>query len=1414
MQGTSLCLTTRSGAKARGRSVLLRALRVPSRPGWLMRSGIACALAVLMGLPVLGQSDAVTIDDQPTTEQKLVQVNTLRRDGRFDDAADLVQELIDDARFKLVAVEPGRYIDAERWVFGELSRDAQLLSAYQRRFNTSAQRLLTLASESGDLQALREVFRRYAMTSAGLHAGLDLAGRFLERGQIAAARTLVDQLGGHPGKHEQRVRLLHLRGICAAYQDNQELARDCELRLRESGELAVAEQLDRLIASVRVVDFDELIDAGDRPEGLDRPLWQTPVTVARQVSGVYLTQAAQGLRILPLVVGERVLINSGSSLSALDRASGKPLWVFPADDQILLPSEFDRMRRVWHDTRGVVASGDSVFAVVGACRGLSGRGQENVPPNLLVCVSAATGQMRWARASADIRPGEPALFESLPDERINFQQTHFVGTPVVTQGQVFVLLRKANMQGIQTTWLAAYDLASGQMQWVRHLALVQIIADNDSRYITPQLAARGDMIYVTDNMAVAAAIEASSGAYRWLRVIADGRERRFNRLNIQSTGAVAPPVVTDAGLVVQLSLNDQRLYLLDPRDGRTLRDLQDDIRLQGAQYILDAGADVLVVSLSSVALIDGQTGLVRWHQPFSPIDARAAGRGDVTRQFAVIPTTRGLRVLRLTDGELIQDLEMGWGNVLAMDAEILISGEGGLRSYMSWDQASRRLRDRIHTDPQDPTPGLSMALLAMMRPGNEAVVLEGLSFALEAVGRLTGAQAQQAREQVFSGLREIAGNQDDASQTLRREVYDLMAIAAQTASQTAVYHLDVGRFLAHSGQPQLAVEHFQAVMVDPVLAGQGYNSGGTTLAPAGGAAQRELLELVREHGRGIYARYDALARHELDALIARDTEPEPLELVGIARRYPLAHAGSEALLIAGRQLEASGRQIGALGQSQQAFARAITNAQRQSAAGELLSFYVRCSRQDEARALLREISTRSPGLTPPREGTATSLQDWLAIFDASDAAARLPALSNQLAQPLIVPGRLLTHLNAAPQADPLSGHVYVQTQDGNVMRIDPRDAQVLWTAPVSDGQVIALNNDHGQLLLWLIDQAKLIALDSRTGQAQWDRPADLSMIDHRPQGVVGPEVPEDRLPLTFVGPTVVGIAGSGGTVVAIDRYTGAVAWQVETGLAEISAMAGDPRSLAVAGVAGPEATQNSGKIVLLDLLTGDLSPGRSLMYVRYRPGFVGLSNGVLAVVNSSQAMCEGYDAMTGQPIWSKRLVPSVVAGPCFGKMHGDLLAVKDNNGTVFLVDAQHGRLLHTYQLGIIAGAGQLHSVGLAQGMGLQLFGATMFCDRDGKRVWRDAISTPYKRIYRTLYGQQRLAVLAATTPEANPQNLLGPGQQVAYQLFILGRRSGDIQAEYQIGPISGQIDPRRAVLAGEGLAISMGWQTLLIPASP
>lgn len=1348
--------------------------------------------------PAWAQNPNVTVDDQPTAEQRLEEVLELRKAKRYAQAAELVQELIVSGQFKLVALGDGHYADAARWASDVLLRDGELLKAYNERYSAAAVRAYEQAEASDTrLADLLDVHRLYGATPSGLEAALTAAGLLLESGQAQSAATLLEGLARHPDREQAMSKLLMLRGCVAAYRQDSAVLEEVAEDLAAI-DAPQAERLAALAKSIKpasVAVGPAQVDMGPKPMSISAPLWDQALSTAENTQRWLLDDRMS----LPTVTPAMVLINNGRQVVALDRASGQRAWVYPADEDNAVQKTISAQR--WLDDRSVAQAQGRLAAVLGECHGITERRNPYVPPNDLVCIDEQTGKPLWQRTAGEFREDEPTLLERRAG-RLNLQHTHFVGTPVMSHGKVFVVMRRASSEGdTQSSWLMAYDAADGSLLWYRHLALVSLSYTNaDSMRTSPKLALYGDTIYMSDTLGTVGAVDLHTGGYRWLRILPVG-SKNTNSIVANTRGIGSAPVLTSAGLLVPLSMSSDRLMLVDPADGSLLRSFKEDPVLSKTQYILETSDGVLAVSQTAVSYWDADKAAVAWTFAFGAGEVME-GPGAVSRRYAVLPTSQRLLVLDLASGELLEDSAEVRGSVVLSDGEVVAVGEDRVYAYTSWDRVYQRLVDQVESRPEDPSAGLSLASIAMRQDGQQQSVLLGVGHALDAVSRQPARRKAAVASHVFDQLRVLITQADDAE--LRRALYDRLALVTQSAAQEAAYHLDAGLYFAQQGEAKRAVEHLHAVIAEPAFAGSSYEVDGLA-RPAGALAQQQIAALIQRFGRGVYARQDAMAQARIQELRA-EGQLNAGSLATVARRFPLSPLAGELLLEAAQGRAQEGRLLAAAGLFKQAVKRAVDDPQRQHAAGQLLAFYLDTKRPIFATDFLARFTQKHPHLVPTLEGQAVSLEQWQSrIAGIEVKRGELEPLASSLGTPLLMKGTLIRH------ADPSAlgtgaGRMYLLDLDNRISCHGSEDpGKALWrSAQTLESTRVMLLADHAeQVLFWDTDGGAVLAMDTATGELLWQASVafDTKQDVLQAPGQLG--WGNSRSVLVAVSETVLCLGHrDSAQVIAIERASGEVLWRTTLEMTALTGLAVDNWSLAAVGRAGHAQQLRSGKLAVLSLDDAQPLLPQGQLRIALTPYGVELGSGRVTVLGSSGLM--SFSLTTGRTLWTQRFSDRMLTGAY--AMAGQRIAVETNDGEVHLIDASN----EGKPLGAIA----IRGGGDRLPTRLQAVGDTMWCVsrrgvfRFGQTAlldWSDAIQAPGMTPRSLIVGKEHVALIAM------------PGQaQVkdGVQISILDRAGGRLVDQYNIGPLAEEAQADRAIRFGTGIAIPVGDQTLVIPPAP
>jgi len=1360
------------------------------RLGWLLIG------VLLFAVPALGQNPNVTVDDQPTAEQRLEEVIALRRAARYDEAAELVQELIEASLFKLVAVGEGGYADVERWSRELLLRDGELREAYRERYTATSTRALAQAQASDErLADLLGVVRLYLVTRPGLEAGLSAAGLLLESGDASSAATLIESLSRHPDIDDASARLIALRGAAAAYTNDKQVLEDVADEMAELGLTEQATELKALAESIQpglVILRPSQIDMGPKPTQIKTPLWDQPLSTSENAARWLLGDTS----VLPVITPSFAMVNNGRQVLAMDRASGQRAWVYPedADENVQRASYGQR----WQDIRSVAVGEGVISAVLGECHGITENRNPYVPPNRLVCIDEQTGRLLWTRTSGVFLENEPTQAQDRRAGGVKLQYTHFVGTPIISRGVVYALLRRTKSEGdTHSTWLMAYDAEDSSLLWYRHLSLVTLNYTNrDSYRVSPQLTLHGDTLYVSDSLATVGAIEPSTGAYKWLRVLpvgaGDGKS-----ITVKTRGIVTPPVMTSAGLLVPLALSHDRLVLIDPDDGAVLRSFREDPNIGKAEYLLDGADGGLVVSATAISYWDAEEAAVAWTYSLAPGET-PQGRGDVSLRYVVVPTSQRLLVLDRESGKVIGSAEPLSGSIIVREGEMLAVAEGRLYAYTSWERVYDRLIQQIKDRPEDPSAGLSLASIATRQEGQEDSVLRGVDHALDAVARQAPGRVAAIRKRVFDQLRELTLQADRAE--LRRQLYDRMAMVTQTAEQEATYHLDAGLYFAEHGEPKRAVEHLHAVISEPAFAAVSYRIDGLERS-ASAIAQNRIQQLIENFGRGVYARQDALATVRVAQLKAADTI-DAAALTAVARRFPLSPVAGRVLLDAADAYAEQGRRIDAASLYKQAVSRSTDDEQRQRAVGRLLSFYLQTGRPGLASDLLDRQVKQYPGLSPFSAQVPLSAAQWRKrIAQVRPLVAEQSPLTSTLGQPLLLSGRLIDDASGNEAAHDRKCFFLHHADNTITAHASSRPKQPLWsaTAPSGAGEIELLADEDGQVLLWAPDVNVVFVLDAVTGEKRWQTPVRFDAPDDD-QALHDQADPAGGGLLTAVSETVVCFGHrESAKLLAIDRAAGNVLWRVTLDMTGLTAIDADNWTLAAVGRAGLPQQLRSGKLALLDLSDAEPILDQGQLRIGLTPFAVNLREGRATIFGATGVTA--IDADTGNALWSHGFSDKQLTGA--HAVAGHLVAVETNDGEVHLLDsAAQGRPLGSVA---VRAGGDRSGIGL-QGISQRVWANSssgVFClGADPVLQWSDAIQTLELSNQALLVGRDHVVMIAQRDPDAVQDGLA---------LFLFEKNGGRLIEQYTLGSFEQATAPRRAVLLGSGLAIPAGEQTLVIP---
>jgi outer membrane protein assembly factor BamB len=1436
----------------------------------MKRRALAAALAVgLLATTNLALAQAppqpqapVYIEDSPAAQDMLDEAAHLRRQDRLAEAAAKYQAVIEQYAQKLTTVSPQLYTDMSRWVRQQIASDADLLAAYRRSYEATAQRALEQASvPQVDADALAAVLGRYALCSAGLEAGLRLAGVCLERADGIEAAAVLDSLEGHPDLARQMGRWQQLQamaGAIAGWPSRQQK----HTAALESGDREAREQLQSWLRQWQPpAPPPVVVSAGQDPtltlpKPVVRPLWTLKTSQA--MSNNEAAPGEQRSAVVPVAEGQRLFINDNVAVLALDRSSGRVLWRHRVEDDEGTPLTLNSMMRMGiPDQRGVAIEGNVLAAIVGQVSvmrvNVMGRGQ----PTRLICLEKSDGSLRWQRNPGQL---DPTLVNAF-----------FHGTPIVAHGRIYALARRSQMSGFQDAFLLAVDARSGNLLWRRHLSS-SVVTNRLSVQSLSQMTLADGWIFVADNLGSAACVSARDGEIRWLAVLVDSargpREQSFQMA--MAEGQWPGPVSVPAGVLVPSSTG--AIVVLDPQTGKTLRELKEP--LAQSQYVVKAGSDVLGIG-PTVCLLDGSTLEVRWRRRIAnPEEANSPiGRGFIAGQRLLLPLATRMVVLDMRDGNNLGEYPQdGGGNVLAMRDQVIVAASGELSAFMTWEDAQRQLQAQIQENPADAYAPLALAHLALSLEKPQSL-LPAVDAALTALARhrQNAAASDDMQRHVFTQIMGFT-EADGVDPALKRQLFDRLASITAGPGDEVAYQLALAQYLENTNQLQDAVDHYQAVLMDPLLSRQLHQQEHGA-RQAGLEATLRLRALIKRVGPSTYARHELAARQRLEQLLSMPGTT-PAALVELARQYPLSAVAPQALSAAAARLHQAGDNKQAVILLHRAFAQAQRDPEiLPGILGQIVSIYEQQGQLRQARHWLNRWAREFPALTPLRESRPMPVEQWLAeLNQRGDLDTPLPGLSLPLRQPRLLSARLLTPVE--PRSPAVNDAIVTLAGQTVQFRRAPR-FEVAWSLTVPDAQVQLISLTPRQTLLWSPESGMITAVHNATGEPAWpavnaqdlikelggelERQAARPIEQRRfieqlnPMGQVirnGKVEPLIRKPppgyFVVASEQVICVADRGGRTVGVHRETGQVLWRFICPMDELRHVQVSEDALALGGAMDPGTHEESGMLLVLDPVTGE--PRLPTIDERAAPLWLGLGgDGLMFYATANEVVA--HHLADGDLAWRLAIADPPLVGQ--GRVGLDSLVLRQRgprtlgDDLLLLIDPSSGELVERYPIALR----DQESMDLRAVEGLWHLQAdrqvVAISDR-GRLVWRDAIGEPQQSLMMQLIGERHVVVVglmdgllrrdrrAALFGDAQVGMIGGVeirigGREVEaadpapaapapnaqdnweYQLYLLDRRGGALVEHRTLGPLRQPIDAQRGLFLDHFLILGAGSQTLVIP---
>lgn len=714
--------------------------------------------------------------------------------GDYAGASWLIQEILDRFPERVYRIEGGglRF-------YGYYNRCMNLLGnfppegvrAYREGMDRKAEKLFTEGRDRGDVDALREVAKRFFYSSYGPEALSALGVLFVERGDWReAAYVLEKTLPGPSGDLLPSSRNLALYALCLSRRGEEEKLGELVKRYGESlshASVSVAGRslsLSLLLAEFqqdsprrgereelqwdyyRAPSFQKILHTLPSPES--RLQWSVSIGEREEESrdssswpSFFGRQGSlpvlEGYPFFPVVSEGKVFINSGAWVSCHDLYSGKEIWFFSGGLE-------DRTGPLHHTqifsasiAGGILYANMEVPQAMGIYYSYP-HVQPIIPLRKIFALDKETGKLLWSHVDPSFQDGETKAFL----ERLSiFSPPLVVGETLYAAGSCF--------EGKIHTTLCAFCARTGRLRWKTLVCTGQqelnMFGNPFKEYNGSPLTEEDDVLYFCSNLGVVAALDSRWGTPLWISAyetrpipisenFQEDRERPPGWCN-------GPPVVSGEHLLV--APTDCDFLLAFKKDtGELAWRVNFHDRRHILQYLLGAGeTSAFLVLGGQVALaLDTRTGETvwrkDWREGYEGIEeleetrndrALLSGRGIVTANHLILPTLRGLFFFRREDGRIDPEpfLFTGRGresrklagNLLFASDMLLSTSSTQVNSIFHWGIILQKLRSVQKEENLDPN-----RLLEIVNIFRQAGEYEG---ALKALSGLVGGSGEVSK---------------------------------------------------------------------------------------------------------------------------------------------------------------------------------------------------------------------------------------------------------------------------------------------------------------------------------------------------------------------------------------------------------------------------------------------------------------------------------------------------------------------------------------------------------------------------------------------------------------------------------------------------------------------------------------------
>lgn len=1395
---------------------------------------MALVAALLAGLtpPTLRAqpTSPVFVDDSPLASDGLIRAGELAAMGNLDEAARVLQALLDTEADRLLPVDgdPDLFTTVRGRIHAVLLSRPALLSRYRALQSAAASALL----REGDLKSLA---RSRFLTGAGFEAAMRLAQEQFESAQFHAARCTLEELDSHPDRTGEGARAASdLLMLVASYLGPATPVRTSEMLARwrgEAGQPPWSGQPAAIPSMDRVVSPLTPVGGTDLSELLPRPLWSDAVGERLPLDSTASfrnvpnppRENALWLYAIPTAVGDTVLVCDSQTITAWNRFTLSRLWRARVEGVqgrrfAIGPSQnFEEL---------VAVAADESYAAV-----LMGLAIHNTqtPKRSLMCLDRRTGAVVWERLLDDL--GRDEAGEAI-----------FRGPVMIDQGVVVVLVEKdINRRRLESAAALGLNARNGSVRWFTPLASSGSLAYGFRPSVLDAGVAHEGVVFLINRLGFIAAVESATGRTRWIR--------RWAGTLMTTSHPDQPwesntPVLTPRGLFA-VSPDRRDVILIDPLTGRLLERCQAS-KFDNPDYLLSAGG--MIVGVSSTSLVAGEV------ESFGPSVSttrvgrfqagQIRGRALTFGEHIMVPLLDGVGVYDPRgDGQAVLKIPLDKpGNLLPLDGQLLAVDDREVHTYLVWDAAERMLRARMEEHPGDPAPAITYAELSF-RAGRPEGILPAVDRALSSIAQspLTPA-AKEAQSRLFAAVFAMVepggegGSGASLSLALRGALIERLNQCASSSAERVAYLLASARFHEATDQPARAVADCQAVLDSPDLASSLFRQGDTVVS-ADFEATRRLRRLVEVYGVRLYDAYQADADRRL-ADLQQSLDPEAFEAV--ARRYPVARASVSAWLESASRYASQGRpklaaQALEEGLAASRFALAPADPLHGELTGRLVRHYLSIGLVHPAHDALEAFRREHPGVRITENGRLLEADALASTIRAEmEALDRRPRLGPEpTASSAMIGWALVAPIDEeSPQA--VADRALFVNEEGEVAMFratGPGPLTRLWDG--SEEEEFLWMDAGGATFARAVgdgDRADYVVLrrDLDTGRVLWETPPFRSLfpraaIDELLADPTKEFIPVIDTPLEARIPVkTVSFLHDRGTMVLLDRLgraaafdlaSGRLLWANPTTVPRMHDAALSAGTLLIGGADGPvdldrpfadahASDPMTGLVLSIDARTGQVlhrfeTPSR-VRWVRLAPeGFsvIGLDDAVVSL--------DGYRGRVRWRATAKSLALSQHAWPLPRR-----IIVRTDNNELIQVGSEDGSVRERPldsrdRLG--AGFGFVQATSLGGFTGVRTRVGLAVYDGAGQLVGLDARERDVAALFAAF--ADRFSVTVTSAPQPADEG------SAAVHVNIYANPSLRIMSRTAV-PLGGQTEPGPFHMLDGKLLITSGMITIVVDIPP